>query len=123
MENGKGQDDDSFVMLRSERRKHLRKQILVLQVKGADKKGVFFGYAKTLGCGGMFIASVNPRKVGTEFEITFKLDGDDRDFRCRCVVVWSREYEPHGHEPGIGVKFLDLDDGDRKRIEDMIKRR
>lgn len=123
MENGKGRDDDSVVMLRSERRKHLRKQLLVLQVKGADGKGVFFGYAKTLGCGGMFISSVNPRKLGTEFEITFKLEGDDREIRCRCVVVWSKEYEPHGHEPGIGVKFIDLNEEDRKRIADMINRR
>jgi len=122
MENGKDQNEDNFVILRSERRKHLRKHILVLQVKGTDKKGVFFGYAKTIGSGGMFIASVNPRQVGTEFEITFRLDGDDKDIRCRCVVVWSMEYEPHKHEPGIGIRFLSLDDDDKKRIDELIKR-
>ena len=122
MENGEDRNDENFVALRSERRKHLRRQLIVLQVKGTDKKGVFFGYAKTIGSGGMFIASVNPRQVGEEFEITFRPDGDDKDIRCRCVVVWRREYEPHKQEPGIGIRFLSLNDEDRMRIEELIKR-
>ncbi|MEK7772763.1 MAG: PilZ domain-containing protein [Deltaproteobacteria bacterium] len=122
MENGEDRNDENFVALRSERRKHLRKQLIVLQVKGTDKKGVFFGYAKTIGSGGMFIASVNPRQVGEEFEITFRPDGDDKDIRCRCVVVWRREYEPHKQEPGIGIRFLSLNDEDKMRIEELIKR-
>lgn len=121
MENGKDKDSE-FVVLRSDRRKQLRKQLLVLKIKGEDSKGVFFGYAKTISRGGMFIASVNPRKVGEEFSITFKLPFKDIDIKCRCAVVWMREYEPHKQDPGMGIKFMDLDDETRDKIEEWVSK-
>lgn len=121
MENGKDKDSE-FVVLRSDRRKELRKQLLVLKIKGEDVKGVFFGYAKTISRGGMFIASVNPRKVGEEFFITFKLPCMESDIKCRCAVVWMREYEPHKQDPGMGIKFMDLADETRDKIEEWVSK-
>ncbi len=118
MENGKKAETD-FVVLRSNRRKNLRKQLLVLKVKGTDERGSFFGYAKTLSRGGMYIASVNPRMVGEEFEITFRLDTEP-DIKCRCVVVWRREYRPGDLEPGMGIKFVDLNEAARDRIDKWV---
>ncbi|MDP2689936.1 MAG: PilZ domain-containing protein [Deltaproteobacteria bacterium] len=119
MENGKDQEA-RFVVLRSNRRKNLRKQLLVLKIKGEDTRGTFFGYAKTISRGGMFIASVNPRKVGEEFGITFSLDDGESDIKCRCVVVWQREYEPHKPDPGMGIKFIDLNEAARDRIDKWV---
>lgn len=123
MENGKGPEENQYVVLRSDRRKNLRKQLLVLKVKGEDTKGAFFGYAKTLSRGGMFIASVNPRKIGEEFDITFRLTGDDKDIKCKCAVVWRREYEPHQHDPGMGIKFLDLGEEVKDKIDEWLKKK
>ncbi len=123
MANGKDKDqpDQNFVLLRSNRRKNLRKQLLVLKVKGEDKKGTFFGYAKTISRGGMFITSVNPRKVGEEFEITFKLPGLDADIRCKCSVIWMREYDSLvKQEPGMGIRFVDLDNELRDKIDEWV---
>ncbi|MBI5642082.1 MAG: PilZ domain-containing protein [Deltaproteobacteria bacterium] len=120
MANGSDEKEAEFVVLRSDRRKTLRKQLLVLKIKGEDKKGVFFGYAKTVSRGGMFIASVTPRKVGEEFEITFRLPFLDYDLKCRCAVVWMREYEPHKQDPGMGIKFIDLDDEIKDKIEEWV---
>jgi uncharacterized protein (TIGR02266 family) len=118
----KAGDEGPYVLLRSERRRHLRREVPVLRVGGADSKGVFFGYAKTIGTGGMFLSSVNPKKVGQEFQITFRLPGDKEDIRCRCVVAWVREYSSlKDTEPGMGVRFLDLDDDTKKRIEEWTK--
>lgn len=119
MENGK---DDQYVVLRSDRRKNLRKQLLVLKVKGEDKRGAFFGYAKTLGKGGMFIASVNPRKVGEEFDITFRLGDKGPEIRCRCAVVWVREYTPHKQDPGMGIKFVNMDEATRNMVDEWVKK-
>lgn len=121
MENGEKKPD--YVVLRHDRRRDLRKQLLVLKVMGEDTKGAFFGYAKTISRGGMFIASVNPRKIGEEFYITFRLPFIERDIKCKCVVVWRREYEPHKQDPGMGIKFLDLDEEVRDRIEDWVSNR
>jgi len=125
MANGKNQPEDQYVLLRSDRRKNLRKQLLVLKVRGEDNRGVFFGYAKTISRGGMFISSVNPRKMAEEFEITFKLDEKQgREIKCRAVVVWIREYDSLvKQEPGMGIKFIDLDEATREEIEEWISNR
>lgn len=119
MENGKEQEPQ-FVVLRSNRRKNLRKQLVVLKVMGSDTRGTFFGYAKTLSRGGMYIASVNPRKVDEEFEITFNLSDGEPDIKCRCVVVWQRQYQPHSPDPGMGIKFVDLNEAARDRIDAWV---
>lgn len=124
MENGKNPTDPNYVVLRSDRRKNLRKHLLVLKVKGEDRKGVFFGYAKTLSRGGMFIASVNPRNLGEEFDISFSLTGAQMDIKCKAVVAWRREYDPYlKHEPGMGIRFLDLNEELRDKIDEWIKKK
>ena len=125
MANGKKQQpEDQYVLLRSERRKNLRTQLLVLKIKGEDNKGVFFGYAKTISRGGMFISSVNPRKMSEEFEITFKLDDTGREIKCRGVVVWVREDDTLiKQEPGMGIKFIGLDESVKDEIDAWISTR
>lgn len=122
MENGKN-PEDQYTLLRSDRRKNLRRQILVLKVKGEDRKGAFFGYCKTVSRGGMFITSVNPRRLGEEFDITFMLTGDDLEIKCRCVVVWVREYDAYNRqEPGMGIKFVDLGEEIKDRIDAWMQK-
>jgi len=124
MANGKKDPEEQYVVLRQDRRKNLRTQLLVLKVRGEDNRGVFFGYAKTISRGGMFISSVNPRKMAEEFEITFKLDELGREIKCRAVVVWRREYDSLvKQEPGMGIKFLDLDEATRDEIDEWISSR
>lgn len=123
MANGKKEDpEDQYVLLRSDRRKTLRKQLLVLKVRGEDKRGAFFGYAKTVSRGGMFISSANPRKMSEEFEITFNLDEKKGcEIKCRAVVVWVREYDSLiKQEPGMGIKFIDLDEAKKDEIDSWI---
>lgn len=122
MENGKN-PEDQYTLLRSDRRKNLRRQILVLKVKGEDQKGTFFGYCKTVSRGGMFITSVNPRKLGEEFDITFTLTGEDLEIKCRCVVVWVREYDAYNkQEPGMGIKFINLSEEIKDRIDAWMEK-
>src|SRR3972149_119076 len=122
MADGK-KTEDQYVLLRSNRRKNLRKQLLVLKVRGEDKRGVFFGYAKTISRGGMFIASVNPKKVGEEFDIAFSIADLKMDLKCRCVVVWSLEYDSMTkQEPGMGIKFIDLDQATIDKLDEWIKK-
>lgn len=114
--NGK-EAEPEVTTLRSERRRHLRKQAIVLKIRGEDAAGVFFGYAKTVGPGGMFITSVNPRSVGEEFELSFNITEAAITVRCKAVVAWRREYNPKlKQEPGMGIKFLDLDDETRAAV-------
>ncbi|MBI5237825.1 MAG: PilZ domain-containing protein [Deltaproteobacteria bacterium] len=121
MADGKA-DKKDYVLLRENRRKNLRKELLVLKVKGNDGKGAFFGYAKTISREGMFISSVNPRPMGEEFEISFKLPEAGLTVRCNCVVIWRQEYNPKPkHEPGMGIRFIDLPYDIGEKIDEWIR--
>lgn len=122
MADGKDAKASDYTPLRSDRRKNLRKQLIVLKVKGEDASGTFFGYAKTLSKGGMFITTVSPKNAGEEFEIAFTLTGDPAPVRGICKVVWKRDYDPKlKQEPGMGVKFVGLDVNMAARIEQWMK--
>lgn len=105
-----------------EKRFNLRNQLLVLKVKGDDSGNVFFGYAKNISKTGMFIATVNPKKAGDVFTIEFTLPKKKKPIQCKCVVKWSMNYNPKSkYEPGMGVRFLDLDKIGRTAINDCVK--
>ncbi len=123
MVDGKEPEEYDYVVLRSNRRKNLRKQLLVLKVKGEDRRGSFFGYAKTIGWGGMFISTVSPRQVGEEFDISFKTPWDETEVGCRCVVAWQRGFDPKfKEEPGMGIKFINLDVEVRTKIDEWVSK-
>lgn len=123
MANGSGEANNDYVLLRENRRKNLRGQLIVLKVVGEDRRGSFFGYAKTISRGGMFITSVNPRSIGEEFELSFKLPAGGSEVKSKAVVIWRREYDPKLKlEPGMGIKFLDLPDDIREKIDEWVRR-
>lgn len=121
MIDGKELSENEYVLLRSDRRKTLRKQLLVLKIRGSDDNGAFFGYAKVMGRSGMFISTVSPREVGEEFEISFKTPLTGKEVRCICVVAWMRGFDPKfKEEPGMGIKFVDLDIESRDEIAEWV---
>lgn len=121
MASGDDGNEVDYVALRSNRRLNLRSHLLVLKIRGEDSCGVFFGYAKTIGKGGMFIASVNPREVGEQMEISFMLPGDGKESRCGCEVVWRRGFEPgFKAEPGMGIRFTSISPEIADGIERMV---
>lgn len=116
---GKGAD---YVALRHDRRVDLRSELLVLRAESADKK-VFFGYARKISKSGMFISTVNPKKVDEEFDIAFMLPDEVTEVKCRCRVAWTMEYsQDMEYDPGMGIQFLDLDENIEKKIEEWVKK-
>jgi uncharacterized protein (TIGR02266 family) len=94
-----------------DRRTCLREPVIVLKVTEEINRKYFFGYAKNISRGGLFIASINPRKAGQQFDIAFQIPDTAIKVKCLCEVVWSREYKRKvSKEPGYGVRFLNLED-------------
>ncbi len=115
--------DNSLQQAKSpDKRRAVRTPILVMKVAGAEEKVTLFGYAKNISRGGLFIQSVNPRKPGERFSVSFKIPGTPIEARCRCEVVWMREYRRKvASEPGYGVRFLDLAEPVAREIDDWVK--
>lgn len=124
MEGGKKKETPSIPPTRPEKRRSLRSPILVMRVKGETENNIFFGYAKNISRGGMFISTVNPREVGETFTIEFTFPKEKTPIRCRCSVVWRRGYDPHSYyEPGMGIRFLDIEKDKMQKIEDWVNQR
>ena len=99
------------------KRKDFRLHFLVLDVNEAEAKGSFIGYATDLSEGGMFISTFEPRPVEEEFRISFRLPFEDTQVRCGCRVAWIRSHDPDSRaEPGMGVRFIDIDPEISKKI-------
>lgn len=91
-------------------RKNLRAPMIVYRVRIDDGRKSFFGYSQNISRSGLFIATVNPRQPGTCFTVEIPFPEPlNRTVRCTCEVVWQRQYDRRSpHEPGMGLKFLDL---------------
>jgi len=93
-----------------DRRRDLRKPLLVQRVRFDDGRRVFFGYAKNISQNGMFISTVNPRRQGEQFDVEMVLPAPlEMPLSCRCEVAWTRDFRKASDlEPGMGLRFLDL---------------
>ena len=103
-------------------RRATRAPLIVEKVPCGDGQKTFFGYAKNISRGGLFIATLNPRELGEEFmlELTLPMKPKHK-VSCRCKVVWKRLYKRKSvHEPGMGLRFLDLSAEDGNKIDEWV---
>jgi uncharacterized protein (TIGR02266 family) len=84
----------------------------------------YTGFSENIEEGGIFVATFEPRPIGSKVLVNFKLPGG-RPVTARGEVQWVREYNPMTPDtaPGMGVKFTDLLPADRQAIEEFAKAR
>lgn len=104
-------------------RRDLPRPITVLKADPHDRSKTFFGYAKNISRGGMMIGATNPREPGSRFRLEIPLPEPlDIVVTCICEVVWNRRWAKNDcHEPGMGLRFLDLAPEIAETIDDWIE--
>lgn len=101
-------------MLRSNKRREVS-HLLIQQVNG--ESNAFLGYAKTLSASGMFLATVNPKKINSEFKVNFPIPESDYKIRCTCQVVSVKPYKQiTDRDSGMALMFTNLNDRDKRKI-------
>ena len=107
----------------SQRRRNLRAPMIALNIIAEDNNRTFFGYIKNISRGGLFIASVNPRDLGSRFNLEISLPTPiNRTVRCGCEVVWTRQFSPKSpYEHGMGLRFLDISEEIAELIDAWAK--
>lgn len=104
-----------------DKRRFLRYPVIVLKVNEEDGRQPLFGYARNISRGGMFIESINPRRPGEWYTISFKIPDAGAEVRCRCEVVWARLYNRKLKlQAGYGIRFLDLPEAIARRLDTWI---
>lgn len=84
----------------------------------------YWGFARNLSTGGLFVATFDYLPVGTELDVAFSLP-DGRRVQARAEVRWVREPREDVPEiwPGMGLAFEDLDPTALEGIEAFVEER
>ena len=87
-------------------RAHLRIPLRALQIRGESKKLFFFGYARNLSVGGLFIQTTNPKPPGTKVRLQFSPQRGLPAIECSAEVIWTRPFDVRSQDlPGMGLRF------------------
>ncbi len=72
--------------------------------------------------GGLFVRTLNPRPKDTKLRVRISLP--HREISAKAVVLYSFAPAAGSHkEPGMGMKFIEISDADRREIGSFIKNR
>ena len=106
----------------ADRRRSLRTPLIIQQVRAERDRHTFFGHAKDISRGGLFISATNPKEIGSRFNLDIPLPEPlDRTVRCTCEVVWRRVWSSGSRlAPGMGIRFLDLPDADSEAVDRWV---
>jgi len=114
-------------MIADDRRRAPR--ILVdLEVDYALEENYLFAYITDISATGIFVRTTTPEQPGTHLNLRFQLQTDDdksEKIEVEGEVIWVNPYRPGAPDnlhPGMGIRFVDLDDEVRDQLVELIRR-
>ncbi len=115
----KGDVLDSVSLSDAERRRAPR--VLVdLEVDYASEDNYLFAYITDISATGIFIRTTSPEQPGTHLNLRFA-----KTIEIEGEVIWVNPYRPGAPDnlhPGMGVRFVGLDDEVRDQLLELIRR-
>ena len=104
------------------RREHSRFSVDLDATVGSDRN-FYAGFAENLAAGGVFIATHKLKPVGSKIDVTINLP-NAVTVRALGEVRWIRVFnEQSDTPPGMGVKFLEIDETTASAISGFLSRR
>lgn len=95
-----------------------------LDVSLGSDHNFYAGFVENLSAGGVFVATHLLRPVGEVIELSIYVSAEEDVVKGTGEVRWLREYnEASDVPPGMGVKFLTLEDGAEAVIEKFLAQR
>ena len=100
-------------------RKTLRSQLIFEDESG---EGFIYFYSTDISLGGIFLESDIPLKVGTQVLLSFTLRDGETPIRGTGMVV-RLEHQAEDNQPvvGMGLQFVGLPEGAKKKIQEFIE--
>ena len=82
----------------------------------ASESHFFSGLSGDISEGGVFVSTYRALSRGSQVDLEFSLPGTERVVHARGEVRWQRDASPDA-PPGVGIAFEDLDEEDRRVIQ------
>ena len=102
-----------------ERRGNSRYEV-ILKARYETKEEFQNAVLNSISPGGLYLAMETPFDVGHQFAIEIDLPQEEGWIKGICEVVWVNQIEAENYPKGMGVKFLEMGDQYRERLEEYI---
>lgn len=124
MVKGKGVTAEDNAAAGSERRAAPR--VLVdLEVDYAAEENYLFAYITDISETGIFVRTTSPEQPGTHLNLRFSPDDAAPPIEVEGEVIWVNPYRPGAPDnlhPGMGIRFVGLDEDLRDRLLALVRR-
>ncbi len=97
---------------------------VTLEVTLSGPHTFFSGFTMDISQGGLFIATHRVFPIGTELMLELTLEGEN--IEVLTEVVWVRNMthsDISGESPGMGLKFIDLDQRSLEIIDQFVQKK
>jgi type IV pilus assembly protein PilZ len=105
-------------------RRQWERVLVDLQVDYRAEDTFLFAYITDISAMGIFVQTHEPETPGTRLNLRFSVPGQKIDFELEGEVIWINPYRPGDREnlnPGMGIRFIDLQPADRERLTELVK--
>lgn len=98
--------------------------LTTLRVDYRSEGTFLFAYATNVSSLGIFIQTLEPTPPGTPVELEFGSVDSRGPLTVLGQVVWVNPYRPGGENlnPGMGIRFSDMDPERRERLLKLVRR-
>jgi uncharacterized protein (TIGR02266 family) len=105
-------------------RRRAPRMLVDLEVDYASEENYLFAYITDISATGIFIRTTTPEAPGTQLNLRFSSENAGA-IEVEGEVIWVNPYrpgKPDNLHPGMGIRFLSLDNELRDRLLELIRR-
>jgi uncharacterized protein (TIGR02266 family) len=106
-------------------RRRAPRVLVDLEVDYASEDNYLFAYITDISATGIFVRTTTPEEPGTHLNLRFAAVDLEGPIECEGEVIWVNPYRPGTPDnlhPGMGIRFVGLDDELRTRLLELIRR-
>lgn len=106
-------------------RRQAPRVLVDLEVDYASEENFLFAYITDISETGIFVRTTAPEQPGTRLNLRFRPDDSGPQIEVEGEVIWVNPYRPGAPDnlhPGMGIRFVELDEELRDRLLDLVRR-
>jgi uncharacterized protein (TIGR02266 family) len=113
------------VIVPNDDRRRAPRVFVDLEVDYASEENYLFAYITDISATGIFVRTTSPEQPGTLLNLRFAAGPGGNGIECEGEVIWINPYRPGAPDnlhPGMGIRFVGIDDELRDRLLELIRR-
>ena len=112
----------------TDERRRSPRVLVDLEVDCASEDNYLFAYITDISATGIFVRTTTPEQPGTHLNLRLSTEDDEPEhvaLELEGEVIWVNPYRPGTPDnlhPGMGIRFVNLDNDLRDRLFELIRR-